>query len=188
MGHPDRVEAAFAAVPRRDFLPRGQRRSASYDGPLPIGHAQTCSQPRTVDDMLRLLDAQPSDRVLDVGSGSGWTTALLAHLVGPDGSVDGVELVPELAVSAADHVERTGMTWAVVHQAEPGVLGWPRRAPYDRILVSADGGRLPGELVEQLAVPGRLVVPVSGRMTVVDRTREGLRSAVKGHYRFVPLL
>lgn len=188
MGHRDPVEAAFAAVPRRDFLPRRQRRAASYDGPLPIGHGQTCSQPRTVDDMLRLLDAQPGDRVLDVGSGSGWTTALLAHLVGPDGHVDGVELVPELALSASAHVRRTGMTWAVVHRAEPGVLGWPRRAPYDRILVSADGGRMPGELVEQLAVPGRLVAPVSGRMLVVDQTQEGLSTAARGHYRFVPLL
>jgi protein-L-isoaspartate(D-aspartate) O-methyltransferase len=83
---------------------------------------------------------------------------------------------------------RTGMAWAVVHEPEPGVLGCPPRAPYDRILVSADGGRLPGELVEQLAVPGRLVVPVSGLMTVVDKTQEGLSTSAQGHYRFVPLL
>ena len=188
MGSPDPLAAAFAAVPRRDFLPRAQRRSAAYDGPLPIGHGQTCSQPRTVADMLRLLDVRLGQRVLDVGSGSGWTTALLAHLVGPGGRVEGVEVVPELALSAAARVARAGMTWASVHEAQPGVLGLPGRAPYDRVLVSADGGRLPDELVEQLDVPGRLVLPVAGRMLVVQRTAEGVTTEAHGHYRFVPLL
>jgi protein-L-isoaspartate(D-aspartate) O-methyltransferase len=188
MGAAERLAAAFAAVPRRDFLPRDQRRSASYDGPLPIGHGQTCSQPRTVADMLRLLEVEPGHRVLDVGSGSGWTTALLAHLVGPEGRVVGVEVVPELAHDAAVRVARTGMTWAAVHLAERGVLGAPQLAPYDRVLVSADGRRLPEELVAQLALPGRLVLPVDHRMTVVDRTDDGTEVRVLGHYRFVPLV
>ena len=188
MGGPDPLDAAFAAVPRRDYLPRGERKAAAYDGPLPIGHGQTCSQPRTVADMLRLLDVHPGHRVLDVGSGSGWTTALLAHLVGPQGRVEGVEVVPDLARSAAVHVARTGMTWARVQEAAPGVLGLPERAPYDRILVSADGGRLPEELVDQLAVPGRMVIPVAGRMLVVDRAEEGVSTTVRGYYRFVPLV
>ena len=78
----DAVDAAFLAVPRTGFLPRSQRRRADFDGPLTIGHGQTNSQPRTVDAMLRLLDVRPGQRVLDVGSGSGWSTALLAHLTG----------------------------------------------------------------------------------------------------------
>ena len=85
----DQVTAAFDATPRRDLLPRGVRRRPSYDGPLANSAHQTNSQPRTVDDMLRLLDVRAGQRVLDVGSGSGWTTALLAHLVGPAGSVLG---------------------------------------------------------------------------------------------------
>jgi protein-L-isoaspartate(D-aspartate) O-methyltransferase len=188
MGLTDPVEAAFAAVPRADFLPRAQRSHASYDGPLAIGHGQTCSQPRTVEAMLRLLDVHAGHRVLDVGSGSGWTTALLAHLVGPTGRVEGVEVVPELAHTAAVRHARTGMTWATVHGAVPHVLGLPDLAPYDRVLVSADGGRMPADLVDQLAVPGRLVAPVAGRMLVVDRTEEGLATQAHGHYRFVPLV
>ena len=88
----DQVTAAFDATPRRDFLPRGERRRAGHDGPVPIGYGQTNSQPRTVADMLRLLDVHPGERVLHVGTGSGWTTALLAHLVGPTGEVIGVSL------------------------------------------------------------------------------------------------
>jgi protein-L-isoaspartate(D-aspartate) O-methyltransferase len=150
----DRVEEAFRAVPRERFLPRRLRRQSGYDGPLPIGHGQTNSQPRTVADMLRLLDVRPGHRVLDVGSGSGWTTALLAHLTGPTGEVHGVEVVETLATWGATNLSAADMPWASIHLAEPGVLGRPADAPYDRILVSADGGRLPEELVDQLVVGG----------------------------------
>jgi protein-L-isoaspartate(D-aspartate) O-methyltransferase len=190
----DPVDAAFRATPREEFLPRRRggrtqsRRVAAYDGPLPIGHGQTSSQPRTVENMLRLLDVRPGQRVLDVGSGSGWTTALLAHLVGPEGRVEAVEVVPELVEFGARNLAATGRSWATVHQAVRGVLGLPERGPYDRVLVSADGGRLPEELVDQLAEPGLMVIPVAGDMLVVERTAEGVRTTTHGHYRFVPLL
>ncbi|MGY2873386.1 protein-L-isoaspartate(D-aspartate) O-methyltransferase [Marmoricola sp. URHA0025 HA25] len=184
----DRVSAAFGAVPREHFLPRNLRRRAGYDGPLPIGHGQTSSQPRSVAAMLRLLDARPGHRVLDVGAGSGWTTALLAHLVGATGLVVGVELVPDLAAWGEQNVRRTSGAWASVRQATAGVLGVPELAPYDRILVSAEPGRLPGELLDQLTDPGRMVLPVAGVMTVVDRSGGEDRISEHGHYRFVPLL
>src|SRR4051812_38881495 len=166
----DAVAAAFENVPRADFLPRGWRSSASFDGPIPIGAGQTNSQPRTVEAMLRLLQVRRGDRVLDVGSGSGWTTALLAHLTGPKGSVLGVELIPELTTWGAENLEATGFGWARIRPAVPGVVGAPAEAPYDRILVSADGGKVPQGLLHQLAREGRMVLPAAGRMLLVVRS------------------
>lgn len=184
----DPVDAAFVAAPRTGFLRRRDRSRAAYDGPIAIGHGATCSQPRTVEQMLRLLDVQPGMAVLDVGSGSGWTTALLAELTGPSGLVIGVEIQPQLAVWGADNLARFGHRWASIVPATPGVLGRPDAAPYDRILVSADASELPGALVDQLADPGRLVLPVRGRMTLVERAGAEPVLTEHGSYRFVPLL
>ncbi|MDR7253288.1 protein-L-isoaspartate(D-aspartate) O-methyltransferase [Nocardioides sp. BE266] len=181
----DAVDHAFAAHPRAGFLPRAVRRRASYDGPLQIAAGQTNSQPRTVADMLRLLDVHPGQRVLDVGSGSGWTTALLAHLVGPTGEVHGVELEPELVAFGSTNLAATGQPWASISVATPGVLGDPSGAPYDRILVSAEPAELPQDLVDQLGEEGRMVIPVAGTMLLV--TNPGARVSEHGWYRFVPL-
>lgn len=187
-GQDDAVALAMTAIPRRGFLlPRDEGRAA-YDGPISIGEGQTNSQPRTVADMLRLLDVRHGQRVLDLGAGTGWTTALLAHLVGPSGLVLGVERIPRLADRAIANVRVAGLPWARVGLAQPGVLGWPPGAPFDRILVSAEAQRLPGELVEQLVVGGVMVIPVKGRMIRVDRTTEGYDVGVHGSYRFVPLV
>jgi len=183
----DAIGEAFAAIDRRGFLPPAERGMAKHDGPLPIGHGQTNSQPRTVADMLRLLDPRPGQRVLDVGSGSGWTTALLAHLVGPDGRVVGVELEPDLVRFGRANLAATDQQWARIEQAARGVLGRPEDAPYDRILVSADGGRLPDQLTSQLADGGRMVIPVAGRMILVVRDGEHLVTSEHGRYSFVPL-
>ncbi len=183
----DRVADAFAAVPREWFLPESARSRAAYDGPIEIGHGQTNSQPRTVGAMLHLLDVRTGHRVLDVGCGSGWTTALLAHLAGPTGEVRGVELEPELVAFGAANLATGAWPWAGIHQAELGVLGDPSGAPYDRILVSAEARELPVELVAQLTEAGRMVIPVAGEMTLVEN-RDGTPEVSRhGFYRFVPL-
>jgi protein-L-isoaspartate(D-aspartate) O-methyltransferase len=183
----DRVAEAFAGVPREEFLPPAQRPRAGYDGPLPLGHGQTSSQPSTVEAMLRLLDVRPGHRVLDVGSGSGWTTALLARLTGPTGRVIGVELRPELVDLGTAHLDRAGMPWASIHEAVPGVLGLPDAAPYHRILVSAMARELPQELVAQLHTGGVMVVPVAGTMLRVSASMRDVGVTRHGSYRFVPL-
>lgn len=179
-----RVRAAMAATPRSTFLPVVVRHLADVDRPVGIGWDATNSQPSTVARMLELLDVHLGQRALDVGAGSGWTTAILEEL-GAD--VIGVELVPQLVEVAnanlAEHGSRAG-----VRQATPHVLGLPDEAPFDRILVSADLGRMPEALVAQLAEGGRMVAPVAGRMTVVD-VRGGLPRVREdgGRYAFVPL-
>jgi protein-L-isoaspartate(D-aspartate) O-methyltransferase len=184
-----RVAEAMAACPRERFLPLRERRHAGRDGPLPIGHGQTSSQPRTVAAMLELLDVQPGDHVLDVGAGSGWTTALLAHLTGPTGSVTGVERVPELVTFGAANLDRARMPWARLALATPGTLGSPEDAPFDRVLVSAEAATLPRALVDQLAPGGVMVIPVKGWMHRVALDAQGeARVEFHGAYRFVPLI
>jgi len=188
------VDAAFAAQPRTRFLPASVRGLADVDGPLPIGFGQTNSQPRTVRDMLVLLDVHRGMRVLDVGAGTGWTTALLAALTGADGSVLGTERIARLAESGAANLETAGVPWARLVVADEEVLGAPDHAPFDRILVSAMASRLPTSLVEQLRPGGVMVVPVRGMMC---RAVRGLPPhddpadvvvTQHGAYRFVPLI
>ena len=184
----DAVTAAFAAHPRAAFLPEQQRRRAEHDGPIEIGHGQTNSQPRTVEDMLRLLEVSPGHRILDVGSGSGWTTALLAELTGPNGEVSGVELEPTLVDFGTANLARADRPWARIESAEPDQLGWPAGAPYDRILVSAQPDSLPTELVDQLDPSGRMVIPVRGALLLVAPDGSGGHQVSDhGRYRFVPL-
>ncbi len=182
------VDDAFEAVPRADFLPEDQQRFAQLDRPLPIGWGQTNSQPTTVRRMLELLDVHPGQSVLDVGCGSAWSTALLAHLVGPKGSVVGVEIVPELVEAGSAHLAARSVPNARIEPADRDVLGRPDDGPYDRVLVSAEAGSVPRALVRQLRVGGVMVVPVAGWMYEVRRTQRLPDVVRHGRFAFVPLI
>lgn len=183
-----RIRAAFDAAPRPAFLPEHLRADWRLDQPLPLTQGQTNSQPSTVAAMLDLLDVEPGMKVLDVGSGSGWTTALLAELVGPAGRVIGVERVPALVEYGRAALRSGDWPQAEIRTAEPGRLGVPDEAPFDRILVSAMAEALPGTLVDQLGDGGVMVVPVAGRMTRVTRNGSETGTTEHGYYVFVPLV
>lgn len=184
------IERAFQDVPRSEFLPEGVQIDALRDRPLSIGYGQTNSQPSTVRAMLQWLDVQPGDNVLDVGSGSGWTTALLTHLVGDAGRVEAVEIVPQLVAFGRDNCERLGIRNAAFHQAQRQI-GWPQSAPYDRILVSASAAKLPALLLGQLKVGGsnKMVIPVGNEILEISIGTNGeIRIIDHPGFIFVPLL
>jgi len=184
----DDVADAMREVARTGFLPAEQRGFAAQDRPLPLWHGQTSSQPSTVATMLRLLEVPVGAHVLDVGAGSGWTTALLARLVGPQGRVLGLELDPELARWGATNLAAQGVPWASLEEAVPGALGRPVDGGWPRILVSAAARSLPDELVGQLADDdARMVIPVRSTLLVVVRSRRSTTVTSHGSYRFVPL-
>jgi len=153
-----RVLDALGAVPREAFVPVGDRARAYADRPLPIGAGQTISQPHMVAVMLEALALTPADRLLEVGSGSGYAAAVASRLCA---SVVGVERIEALAAASTERLRRLGYDTVTVVVAD-GTGGWPPAAPYDAILVSAGGPVVPPALLEQLAAGGRLVMPVGG--------------------------
>ena len=163
---------AMRAVPREDFLPVEMAAFAYEDGPLPIGHGQTISQPYIVAVMAAAARLCPGDRVLEIGTGSGYAAAVLSKIAA---DVYTVERIEALALSAADRL--AGLGYPNVHvRCGDGTLGWQEHAPYDAIIVTAGGPRVPRALQEQLKQGGRLVMPVGSEprgQRLIRRTRTG---------------
>ena len=185
-----RVLDAMARVPRELFVPPELRSNAYSNAPLPIGYDQTISQPLMTAHMTSVLQPAPTDRVLEVGTGSGYQAAILG-LLAHRGSVVTVERIPVLARHADELLRFLDLTNVQVVPAGT-TLGCPEKAPFDAILVTAAAPQLPQSLLKQLAVGGRLVIPVGSRdsqeLVLAMKTSEGISIKYKGPCRFVPLL
>ena len=183
-----RVLSAMRAVPRHLFVDEAYRDQAYGDFPLPIGEGQTISQPYIVALMTEALRLSGSEKVLEVGTGSGYQAAVLARLAA---RVFSVERLATLSARARRVLEEIGCANVTLRVGD-GTLGWPEEAPFDAVVVTAGAPKVPEPLVEQLAPGGRLVVPVGDRfsqdLVVVERTAEGLRETSLGGCRFVDLV
>jgi protein-L-isoaspartate(D-aspartate) O-methyltransferase len=183
-----RIARAFKTIDRGDYVPEPLRNQAYLDYPLPIGYGQTISQPSTVTFLINALDPKLGEKILDVGSGSGWTTALLAAIVGDNGEVIGVEIIPELVELGQENLAKYNFPQARIVQAHEKQLGIPETAPFDRILVSATTSTVPQELIDQLQIGGRLVIPIGNAIWTIDRVSETeVDEHVTPGYIFVPL-
>jgi protein-L-isoaspartate(D-aspartate) O-methyltransferase len=181
-----RVLEAMRTVPRHRFVPEPLRARAYEDNPLPIGEGQTISQPYIVAFMTEALRPRPADRVLEVGTGSGYQAAVLASVVS---RVFSVEILPALAESSRVRLQELGYRNVTVRQGD-GYRGWPGEAPFDGIVVTAAPGAVPRPLIDQLRVGGRLVIPVGGveqELIRLTRTETGIERETLLPVRFVPM-
>lgn len=183
-----KIEKAFKMVDRSNFLPQNIRKYSHLDQPLLIGYGQTISQPSTVKLMLEWLDVKGGQKILDVGSGSGWTSALLANLVGNNGKVIAVERIPELVFFSKNNCEKLNIKNVQFLLAD-GKLGYKKEAPYDRILVSAASEEIPNELIRQLKIGGKLVIPIKNDILEITK-KSDYKNEIIIHpgFIFVPLV
>jgi protein-L-isoaspartate(D-aspartate) O-methyltransferase len=184
------VIEAMLETPRHRFVPDDLRDQAYADHPLPIGYGQTISQPFIVAWMTALLDLQPGEKVLEIGTGSGYQAAVLAEL-DLDLEVYSIEIIPELAEQAQDRLNAMGYENVHVKQ-DDGYYGWPEHAPFDAIIVTAAPDHLPQPLADQLAVDGQLVIPIGppgGYQTLwrFAKSEGALKAENLGGVAFVPL-
>ncbi len=187
--HEIEILQLFDQIPRHLFIPEGMWHRAYEDAPVPIGHGQTASQPSLQAFYLRVLDPQPHERVLEIGTGSGFLTALLAHRAD---RVFSIERERDLSTKARRALDLVGIT-NVLLMVGDGTIGWRKHAPYDVIVVSAGSPSVPPALVDQLAEGGRMLIPVGDRqrqelMLVERKAGRILQTAVHDHCAFVPLV
>ncbi len=181
-----RVIAAMRKIPRHQFIPNWESQDAYRDSPLPIGSGQTISQPFIVAFMTQTLQLRPGEKVLEVGTGSGYQAAILAEM---GTSVFSVEIVESLAIRAQETLKRLGYSRVQV-RAGDGYQGWQEESPFDAIVLTAAPDHIPSPLLEQLAVGGRLLLPVgdySQKLVIIDRTQTGYRQQELLPVIFVPM-
>lgn len=172
--HSDEVIAAMNTVNRSDFLAPTFRGQAEVEMPLPIGHGQTVTPPRTTAIMLELLDVKKGHHVLDVGTGSGWTAALLGHIVGGEGSVVTIERIEDLYAFSKENIEKYGYLTSKRVECILGnaAEGYEKGAPFDRILVSAMASSVPEVFQRQLKIGGKMVIPIRNSICYIEKRGE----------------
>ena len=187
----ERIIEAFLKIERKDFLTKETKGFAQINEPMPIGFGQTISQPLTVAFMIELLNPREGDKILDIGSGSGWTTALLANIVGKKGKVIGIEIIPKLKEFGEKNVSKYSFIkkGIVEFVCADGSKGYKKQAPFDRILASASAQNIPKQWKDQLKVGGRIVACVKESIVVVEKksNKNFEQKEYKG-FIFVPLI
>jgi protein-L-isoaspartate(D-aspartate) O-methyltransferase len=187
----DLIIDAFFEISRLEFVPKDLEAEADADIALPIGYGQTISQPLTVAMMLELLDPKRGQKILDVGSGSGWTAALLAHIAGKEGKIIAMERQAELCEFGKNNADKFSYVKNEIARfiCADGSLGYPEEAPYDRILVSASAQCVPNELKQQLAIGGKMVIPVLNSIWYLEKKGENeFEKEEYPGFSFVPLV
>lgn len=186
-----KIIEAFRKIRRIDFLPKDIKDLAELNEALPIGYGQTISQPLVVAFMIELLDPEPGEKILDIGSGSGWTTALLAEIVGKGGKILAVEVVPELKEFGEKNV--SGYNFISEERVKfisaDGSEGYEKEAPFDKILASASAERLPPVWKDQLKVAGRIVTPIGNSIWLfIKKSQDHFEETEYPGFVFVPLV
>lgn len=193
------IVEAFENVDRKDFVPDNYKDMAYIDEALPILDGQTISQPYTVAFMLNLLDPQPGERILDIGAGSGWQTALLAYIVKKDGKVYAMEILPKVCEFGKNNVSKYNFIEKGLTAGRQGIVEWhcqdasrglPEKAPFDKIIAAAAlDGKVPQEWFDQLKPKGRLVVPINNSVWVFTKKENGALNAKEyPGFIFVPFI
>ena len=186
-----RIIEAFRKIKRVDFVPEDIKNLAELNEALLIGYGQTISQPLVVAFMIEQLDPKPGDKILDIGSGSGWTSALLAEIVGPEGKIIAIDIVPELVEFGRKNIEKYNFVKRRVVQCvcADGSKGYQKEAPFDKILVSATARELSLAWKKQLKIGGRIVTPINTSIWVFLKKNEKEFTEIEyPGFVFVPLI